>query len=166
MGSDCTHMLCLDADIGWPPSSVMSLINHDEEFVAGVYPSRKPDVFNFRPMFKEDKSLVYSEKKLVQMEYIPAGFMLLKRSAIEKMRRKFPELFVVPKSPDKSSFMGYCLFNTEVWDGQFWGEDYVFCHRAREAGVEIWVDPFIEFYHAGQKGTLAQTFTTEKQKSI
>jgi hypothetical protein len=153
MRSDCTHMLCIDADLGWPPAALIAMILADKEFVAGVYPSRGDKVFTFRPKLNENKSIVQIGN-LLGMEYIPAGFMLIKRSVIEKMREKFPELYYEPIAEQMKFAKGFCFFDTEVWNGEFWGEDYVFCRRAREAGVDIWVDPMIEFDHAGQRGAL------------
>src|SRR5271166_2900461 len=142
--TDCTHLLCVDSDLGWPAPAVLAMINHDVEFVAGVYPARGPNKeFMFRSKLNPDESIVKNDKNLLGMEYIPAGFMLLKREAIQKMIDKFPELYFEPKAEAMKHAKGYCLFNTEVLDGEFWGEDYVFCRRAREAGVEIWVDPMI-----------------------
>ena len=163
--SDCTHMLCIDSDLGWPADAVKALIDHDEEFVAGVYPSRKEESFLFRPFANEDNSLIVSPKKLIKMQYIPAGFMLIKRSAIEKMRNHFPELYFEPKHPESNASKGYCFFDTEVFEGEFWGEDYVFCRRARQAGVDIWVDPMIEFDHAGMRGMLANVLTNNREQA-
>jgi len=153
--SDCEYLLCIDSDLGWDARAVHSLLVMDKEFSGGVYPSRMQDGFVFRPCVNEDGSLVLCPTtKLIKVEYIPAGFMLLKRSALQKIRDKFPELKFAPKDPRNTSGSGYCLFNTEVYEGEFWGEDYVFCRRAREAGVDIWVNPMFPFDHAGKKGAL------------
>lgn len=163
--SGADYMLCIDSDLGWPAQAVEEMLKKDVEFVAGVYPSRKEHTFVFRPIFNEDQSILKSEKNLLGMEYIPAGFMLIKRSVITKMREKFPELYFEPKDPRAKSSAGYCLFNTEVRGGEFWGEDYTFCRLAREAGVEIWVDPLIEFDHAGVRGMLIQALTEKKEEA-
>jgi hypothetical protein len=153
--SDCTHLLCIDSDLGWPAEAVLAMLQQNKDFIAGVYPARKlENKFIFRPVTNKDGSLV-NEEHLIKAEYIPAGFMLLSRNCISKMRDKFPELYYSPK--DSRAVMEestYCLFNTEVYEGEFWGEDYVFCRRAREAGNEIWIDPLIQFNHAGQVGML------------
>ena len=165
--SDADYMLCIDSDLGWSPLAVKDMLEKDEEFVAGVYPSRRENIFTFRPSTNDDKSIVVNpEKKLLEMEYIPAGFMLIKRSVIEKMRNKFPELYFEPKSPHSTASKGYCFFNTELRNGEFWGEDYPFCRLAREAGVRIWVDPMIEFDHFGTKGMLMQVLTDDKSKAV
>lgn len=158
--SECTHLLCIDSDLGWPPQAVLAMLDADKEFVAGVYPARgESNTFLFRPVLNEDSTII-SEKHLLKMEYIPSGFMLLSRSLIEKMRKKFPELYYEPKNKEaRNPQPGYCFFDTEVWEGEFWGEDYVFCRRAREAGAEIWVDPLIQFDHSGTVGMLIQSLS-------
>ncbi len=161
--SDSTHMLCIDSDLGWPYQAVLALLSHDLDFVAGVYPTRRENYFLFRPVFNEDKSVFKNEKNLLKMEYIPAGFMLLKRKVLEEMVKHFSDLYFKPQ--DEKLPSGYCLFNTEVMNGEFWGEDYVFCRRAREAGFDIWVDPLIEFDHAGIRGSLLQVLTDDRSKS-
>jgi hypothetical protein len=158
--TDCTHMLFIDGDLGWPAQAVKALIEHDEDFVAGVYPSRKENIFMFRPILNEDQSIAKSEKNLLGMEYIPAGFMLLKRHVLEKVIEMNPDLYFKPKDPNAPD--GHALFNTEVFEGEFWGEDYVFCRRARECGFKIYVDPLIEFDHAGIRGILLNALTDKK----
>ncbi len=154
--TDCTHMLFVDSDLGWPAQSVKVLLDYDEEFVCGVYPTKRENCFIFRPALKDDKSLIISPKNLVEMEYVPAGFMLIKRNVIEKLCERFQDQHYIPKDPDQKP--GYCLFNTEVWEGEFWGEDYLFCRRVRECGFKIWADAMIEFDHAGVKGMLGSDF--------
>ena len=91
------------------------------------------------------------------MEAVPAGFMLIKRNVIEKMMKDNPKDYYCPKDggPD-----GHALFNTEMIDGEFWGEDYVFCNKARKSGFDIWIDPYIQFSHAGRVGMFAETLST------
>jgi hypothetical protein len=167
--SDCTHLLCIDADLGWAPKAVLAMLSFEKEFVAGCYPARvKENIFFYRPYKNPDDSLIQDEKykNLISMEYIPAGFMLLSKNAIKKMIDKFPELYYAPKHPENNDLPGYCFFNTEVWEGEFWGEDYVFCRRAREAGIDIWVDPFIQFDHDGRVGMLAETIIQNPKNQI
>lgn len=153
--SDCTHMLCIDSDLGWPPPAVFAMIQHDRDFVGGLYPARAQDkVFLFRAVEKENGEFFADERGLLKMNYIPAGFMLLKRVVIERMTSRFAHKYFEPKAENLKHESGYCLFETEVFEGEFWGEDYVFCRRAREAGFDIWIDPFIEFDHAGARGAL------------
>ena len=159
--SDATHVLCIESDLGWPAMAVLAMLDSDKEFVAGLYPARGTTEFCFRPVTNPDDSIV-NDKHLLKMEYVPAGFMLIKRSALEKMRNYHPELYYEPKDPRNKSEKAFCLFNTEVYEGEFWGEDYVFCRKAREAGVDIWIDPFIQFDHDGTIGMFHQVLTAQK----
>jgi len=162
--SDCTHMLCIDSDLGWPAIAVLKMLEHDVDFVAGLYPARGEKTFLFRGVHKEDGALETNGKSLLKMEYIPAGFMLMKRCVLEKMTQHFAHLYFQPKAEKLKDEWGHCLFETEVRDGEFWGEDYVFCRRARECGFDIWIDPLIQFDHAGNIGMFAEMITNEKPK--
>ena len=165
--SDATHMLCIDSDLGWPAQAVLAMLQTGKEFVAGVYPSRKEKGFIFRPCYKDQNTQeLITENHLIKMEAVPAGFMLVARSAIKKMRQHFPELYYSPKDPRDDSESTYALFNTELIGGQFWGEDYVFCLRAKQAGIDIWADPLIQFDHAGTVGMLAEILTKKEDKNV
>jgi hypothetical protein len=152
--SDYTHILCVDYDIGWNAQDVLEMISYDLEFVAGVYPSRKQMMYTFRPFFKEDKSLIINDQGLVSMQYVPAGFMLIRKSAFEKIIEKFPEIRYESKDPELVDAQGWVFFNTELFEGEFWGEDYVFCRKAIQAGVEIWTNPQFIFKHGPNSGKL------------
>lgn len=165
--SDATHILCIDSDLGWPPLAVTAMLDADKEIIAGLYPARgKSKEFIFRPETNKDNGSIVNEKHLLKMEYIPAGFMLIKREAIAKMRDKFPELHYKPKDPASKAESTYCLFNTEVWNGEFWGEDYIFCRNATQAGIDIWVDPFIQFDHDGTIGMFHEVLTQKNPNEV
>jgi hypothetical protein len=158
--SDCTHMLCIDSDLGWAAEAVLGILKKDVSFVGGCYPARTEKSFLFRPCLNEDQSLVVDkEKGLIKMEHIPAGFILIRREVLEKMVKDYPERRFVPKDGKPS---GSALFNTEMYEGEFWGEDYVFCRLLRQSGFEIWVDPMIQFDHGGNIGVLASALTDKR----
>ena len=162
--SDCTHILFVDSDLGWAPDAVIAMMKKDMPFLAGIYPARQEDSFLFRPCLQENGAIVSdAEKKILKMLFIPAGFMLLQRHVLETMIAKTPELAFQPK--DLSLPGGHALFNTELRDGEFWGEDYTFCRIARECGFDIWVDPFVEFDHAGRRGMLFSVLTNDPSES-
>lgn len=163
--TDCTHVLCVDSDLGWPCQAVTEMLKKDVPCIAGVYPARQEYCFLFRPYFNDDGSVVaWEEKQLLRMEYIPAGFMLIQRCVIEKILEMTPHLAFQPKDPQLPS--GHAFFNTEIRDGEFWGEDYTFCRLVREAGYDIWVDPMIEFDHAGRRGMLMNVLTKDRPDVI
>lgn len=164
--SDADYMLCIDSDLGWNPFAVQRMLESKKDFVAGVYPSRAGQGFTFRPYIEPNGKIIMCPKtKLLKMQYIPAGFMMFSRNVVATMRKKYPELYYSPKDSRSQTESAFCFFDTEVWGGEFWGEDYVFCRRVRDAGFDIWVDPLIEFNHAGTCGSLIESLTTDPNKA-
>lgn len=157
--SDCTHMLCIDSDLGWPPVAVVKLLEQDEDCVGGLYPARNrptdPPLFYFRATCKEDGSVVQHPFKqpLLQMQYIPAGFVLIKRCVFESIIEKFPEIYFEPKHESLIQENGHLFFHGYIWENELWGEDYNFCRRVRDCGFKIYIDPLIQFDHAGRVGS-------------
>lgn len=168
--SNCDYMICLDNDLAFDPRYALrmldTLISTDKQFIGGVYPSRDGKGFNFRPVNLEDGRIDQcKDTGLLKMNYIPAGCMIFTREMIAVMREAYPHLYYSPKDPRSDTESAYCFFDTEVWEGEFWGEDYVFCRRIREAGFDIWVDPTIVFNHAGIIGALIEVLTDDKSKA-
>jgi hypothetical protein len=162
--SDCTHLLCIDSDVSWQPDAPMKFLNYDVDFIAGVYPARRntPNIpkYLFNPETDANGQVTQDEKtKLLKMKGVPAGFMMLSKKCIETMRNHFPEKQYKGSNNFDSAFS---FFNTEVRDGYMWGEDYVFCQNAIDAGIDIWCDPSINFVHAGIPGNLNEILTSVK----
>lgn len=157
METDATHMLCIDADLGWPAEAVLGMMRADKDIVVGLYPARGlPDKFFYRPVTNENDCVVI-ENNLMRLTHAPAGFMLIKRESIQRMIDKYPERYANPKDPRNKKEDMYVFFNTEMHEGEFWGEDYMFCRLATEAGLEIWADLDIVFDHAGTVGNVRTT---------
>ena len=161
-----THLLCIDADLGWPAQGVLAMLDADRDFIAGVYPARLPaensplpadsEEYMWRPALRPDMKLI-QDGNLLKADYVPAGFIMLSRAHIGRMRNQLRHLKCTPKNPNViNPFRGYGFFHDGVFEGEWWGEDFTFCRYAREAGAEIWVDPMIQFSHAGKVGMLAQ----------
>lgn len=168
--SDCTHMLCIDSDLGWSHQSVLDMLYFDLPFMCGLYPARDGKNYIYRAKGVEVEKDGQKVKKLeshpefnhlFKAECVPAGFMLLKREMVEKMMKDHEGQKYTSKDTGQTE---YALFNTEVIDGQFWGEDYVFCRKAQESGFDIWVHPFIKFCHAGVMGCFAENILGFKPK--
>jgi len=144
-----THILFIDADVGFDVESIYKLIAHDKDIVGGIYPKKtfEPDyVFNPSPNAKR-------EGNLVEVDDIGTGFMLIKRSVIETMMSKYPDLKYksdINYSPEAEPFM-YALFDTSISKetGTYLSEDYTFCERWRNLGGKIYADTSIELTHTG-----------------
>ena len=143
--SGATHMLCVDADIGWNPADVGRMLDYNVDIVCATYRSRLNQNFVHvvSTCSESDKS------GLITVDYVGMGFIMISRTAIEKMRNKYPEYYYSQTNLGTFYKQGYAFCDTELYQGMHWGEDYVFCRRARNAGNKIWLDKTIVLTHAG-----------------
>jgi hypothetical protein len=83
---------------------------------------------------------------LVRAERVATAFMLVRREVFEQMVAAHPEWKYYDKKTDR---MIPCLFDFQLTEEGYIGEDYLFCDRAREIGFEVWIDPSISLGHMG-----------------
>ena len=149
LNSKTTHLMFVDADVGFAPESIYKLIGHNKDVVGGIYPKKTfdPDyVFNPSPDAKRDGDLI-------EVDDIGTGFLLIKREVIQKMFDNFPKLKYrnnINIDNDAEPFM-YALFDTLIDEetGTYLSEDYTFCERWRGLGGKIYADTSIQLSHTG-----------------
>jgi len=111
--SEYTHLLFIDADIGFNERTVVRMLELDEEVVTGVYPRKTIDWTKVirkvkeKPNIKENELLASSlqynlnvknpehvevKKGFIKVLDGATGFMLIKRQVFEKMAKAYPEL--------------------------------------------------------------------------
>jgi hypothetical protein len=148
--TDATHIMCIDADIQWNPQTVINFVNADLPIIAALYPEKQSGNFMHRRYLDENGNMLKTPSGLLKMAGIPAGFMLIKREVLEKIRQDLPQYEYTGWIDEKTSFKSYAWFNTEIVDGLFWGEDYVFSQRCIDAGFGIWIDPTVALVHGSR----------------
>ena len=84
-----SHILWLDADVGWKAEDVLRLLSHDKDIVCGIYPKKRFPI-EYPIVWTEDDKDV-DENGLVEIVGAGAGFLLIKREVIEKMVEAYPE---------------------------------------------------------------------------
>lgn len=181
--SDYTHLLFVDADIEFQVEDVLKLYAHDKDIIVGAYPKKGvawqrikenmqlPEngtkaftdkeiaaygsdyAINFKFIDKETKQIGV-ENGLIKLHDAGTGFMMIKREAILKMIKAYPELkynndVVMNNESIQDNF--YALFDTMIdpIDRRYLSEDYTFCRRWQEMGGDIWLDPSISLNHYG-----------------
>lgn len=92
------------------------------------------------------------KENIAEVRHIATGFMLIERATIEKMMEAFPNT----KYVDDVSFLegeendsAYALFDCGVYEGHYFSEDWLFCHRWTEIGGSIFLDISISLNHCG-----------------
>ena len=155
--SSFTHMLFIDADVVWNPLEVKKLISHDKECVVGLYPNKqyywKNNVLTLNPSSVYDIPIT-TEGDLVKLKSAATGFMLLKRSALEKIKKDV-EIFYLPGSNGERIKL-YNFFDCKVVDEDYLTEDYYFSYLFIKNGGDIFADTTIKLTHMGthEYGTL------------
>jgi hypothetical protein len=148
MNPKITHILFIDADVGFDAESIFKLIAHDKDVVGGIYPKK-----TFEPNYVFNPSTDSArDGDLIEVEDIGTGFLLIKRKVIQTMFDKFPKLkYNNSINIDNAAepFM-YALFDTSIdKHGNYLSEDYTFCERWRELGGKIYADTSIGLSHTG-----------------
>lgn len=146
--TDFTHLMMIDDDMGWNAESVLNMLAHDVEFIAGVGPKKvdSGDEFCCHINVNADETPMVKDG-MISASHVGGAFVLLKREAIERMIKAYPEM--VCRAVDLKH--GYRFFETQYSENKFQSEDYLFCDRFTAAGGEIWIYPDVEFSHTGRK---------------
>jgi hypothetical protein len=170
---EATHLLFIDADIGFEPDQVLRLINFGADMSAAIYPIKAidwecvktavatekshPEAAAFSYVYEvADRDAVETKAGFVKVRYAGTGFLMIRRQALERMCAHYPHLhFARDHSPDgaTASRNRYALFDSMIDDtGTYLSEDYSFCRRWTTMGGDIWADLASSLTHVGPYG--------------
>ena len=165
-----THLLFIDADIGFEPEQVVRLIECGADVCAAIYPIKRIDwdkvrstIETARPnpaaaalkyVFEVDNPDAVTERSgFVRVRYAGTGFLMIRRGALERMCSHYPELrYRRDHSLDAAtpSDHRFALFECMIGeDGTYLSEDFAFCKRWTDMGGEIWADLSSKLNHVG-----------------
>lgn len=145
--SPADDLFFIDDDVRAEHGAMIRLVKHDVDFVGGVYPHRI-DGPSFPLQWHAHNAPIVPDPTtgLIDVHGLPAGFMRLRRSVVERMVAAYPDQWYWhgnDKVPD--------LFDFELRDHMKFSEDFTFCKKWRDIGGKIWMDPEIGFTHTGPK---------------
>ena len=145
--TDATDMLFIDSDVVVTPDDVLRLLaqHAGRDVTAGMYPRRAKDKRFFLDFYQDNGNFEF-DGSLMRAKRVGTGFMMISRAIIEKMIAAHPEWQYENKDGNGTVA---AVFDFAVKDGQFVGEDYLFCDRVTELGGKIWVDVDISLPHIG-----------------
>lgn len=148
--TDCTELIFVDTDMWFEDKAMLKILQWDKDIVCGVYPKKKdePD-YTARPFINDETGKLISDplNGLIELDAGPTGLMRIKREVIETLIKKNPHLEYATNDGKQEFDLFECVLKDKVW----WGEDYAFCHKAREQGFRIFAEADIEFCHIGNK---------------
>ena len=144
-----THLMFIDADIGWEPWHLLVLLDAQKDVIGGLYPMKSLPVkwcVNGIPGKAEEP-----DGKLIEVTKTGTGFLLIKRDVFDKLNahpavRHFNNDIGLPKELDP--YMK-TYFDTAVREGRYYSEDWTFCENWRDIGGQVFVDKRVLLRHTG-----------------
>ena len=180
-----SHLLFVDADIGFTPDQVFRLIESGADVVAGVYPIKRVNWAKARRALDanrpdlpaasldyvlevDDPDQVVVVNGFARVRYAGTGFLMIRRHVLERMcaHPAYASLqFVREHSHDAlaGSPNRFALFESMIdpASGTYLSEDFAFCKRWTDLGGEIWADLDSRLDHVGPsvfQGDVASQF--------
>jgi len=174
--SKYTHLLFIDADMGFEPDFVLRLLDRNVPLAASACPMKGID---WQKAFEacsraqsaeelKDFSLQFAVNILrsgqsvaiddgfIKADYVGTAFMMIQRAVFEKMMTVFPECHYVNDIAgydhefSKDNFWAFfdCVIDPKT--RRYLSEDYTFCHRWVDGcGGEISLDVSPSLKHVG-----------------
>jgi GT2 family glycosyltransferase len=125
----CDYILFIDADMRFPKTTLERLLSHNKDIIGVNATTRmmppKPTARNIQ--INEDGSVdwleVFSnkEKGIGKVDAIGCGVMLIKTSCLKDIPQPY-------------------FYFEQLLKGKLLGEDIYFCIKAKDAGIDTWVD--------------------------
>ena len=166
-----THLMFIDADIGFEADQILRMLAFEQDVVAGMYPlkvlewkaeaidrlragealEQAPLRFVGTPCDGNERQ---SQDGFVTASYAGTGFMLIKRCVFEKMIQHYTHLRYTAAHTAAAPSLSpnqYALFDCiiDAKSGEYLSEDYAFCQRWRALGGKVWLDTESRLMHIG-----------------
>ncbi len=151
-----SHMLFIDADMGFSPELIRDMIKFDQPLMGALYARREmtPSIVGTAPVGHTIKD--------VQHGFLPAsavggGVMMIARKMVDEMLRQKPELSdkMPPYLRNAMARLGdgmpriLRMFDVIQTPDYRLSEDVSFCKRAQDAGFPIWANVRHKIDHIG-----------------
>jgi len=145
---DSTHLMFVDADIGWEPWHLLVLLNRQVDVIGGLYPMKTLPI---KWVVNGFEGAEEGEDGLQEVSKTGTGFMLVKRDVFEKLNahpavKPFANDIGLPKELDQHLKTYY---DTAVRENRYYSEDWTFCENWRDLGGKVWVDKRVLLKHSG-----------------
>jgi len=157
---DSTHLLFIDADIGFEPWHILVLLNRDVDVIGGLYPMKSLPIKWCVNGFDGAEE---GPDGLQEVSKTGTGFLLIKRHVFEKLNAHpatKPFLNDIGLPAELNPYMK-TYFDTAVRENRYYSEDWTFCENWRDLGGKIYVDKRVLLRHSG-----AYVFCQENQDHL
>jgi hypothetical protein len=145
---ESTHLMFIDADIGWEPWHLLVMLNRDVDVIGGLYPMKSLPVKWCVNGFDGAEE---GTDGLQEVSKTGTGFMLIKRHVFEKLDAHpatKPFINDIGLPVELNPYMK-TYFDTAVRENRYYSEDWTFCENWRDLGGRVWVDKRVLLKHTG-----------------
>lgn len=144
--------LMIDDDITFSVSDADRIVRatlETEGIVCGAYPIRNGAHLAIRGGGDADGKIPFGPNQpLQEIEYAATGFMAVHRKVIDAM---VPTMEIVHEDQPWAFWPMFTPLIAAMGPARaYLSEDWAFCHRARELGFKVYVDPTIKLEHLAQ----------------
>lgn len=146
---ESTHLVFIDADIGWEPWHLLLLLNHDVDVIGGLYPMKSLPVRWVVNGIEGGKTS--EDGNLLEVSKTGTGFMVVKRDVFAKLDEHpavVPFKNDIGLDPVLDPYMK-TYYDTDVREGRYYSEDWTFCENWRDLGGEVYIDKRVTLKHSG-----------------
>lgn len=154
VASDYTDFINIDADEAWDPEGLLRVLLNEEEIVGASYRMKNrwdswtatPKLVNGIPdgKFKADG------EPLIAAERLPAGFLRIKKPALQKFQAAYPERWYWDTHDATHERMKVSqFFTTSLRDHEMFSQDFSFSEDMKAIGVPLWIEPNVTIGHFG-----------------
>lgn len=161
---DATDLFFIDSDMQWNAEAVVNMVALPDLVVGGSYPTKNNwGSWTSQPIFQEDKEtkknhplgrVLADGSALIHADFLAAGFMRLKREALEQYRDHYPQhRYKEPCADPSNADREYIEYFASIREnGLLYGEDMMFSKRLKEMGMDMFIFTNVNFGHYGVKG--------------
>jgi hypothetical protein len=167
--TDADFFMFIDADVEFDPKAVVRLLKSGHDISVAVYPKKVVMWDQARTAVEggdeRDMSLLSSSlvanigahKRSVVDGFVevldgPTGFMMISRSALEKMHEHYKDTLTCKNDHQGRDFDEYCAIFDCMIDPdskRYLSEDYAFCRRWQQMDGKIYADVTTTLGHVG-----------------
>lgn len=151
---DSDVLVMIDHDIEWRSGDAAHIAQKAREtgaIVGGLYCKRR--FGNGFASRTEKFEMRLGDDKLLPAVYVATGFMAIPRSALEAVQEKIDDVIPVSDGPAhnyRTFFSCMTRPHTVIPEAnEYLSEDWSFCERAKQAGVELYISSFPILNHYG-----------------
>jgi len=145
---EATHLMFVDADIGWEAWHLLVLLNHNVDVIGGLYPMKS---LPLKWVVNGFEGAEEGPDGLQEVSKAGTGFLLMKRNVFEVMKAH-------PAVKNYKNDIGLdpvydqylrTYFDTAVRENRYLSEDWTFCNNHRDMGGKVYVDKRVLLRHSG-----------------